>query len=373
MAFTDQQSRQLKAKLDAQHVKTRKANGMTLHYVEGWYVIAEANRIFGYDGWDRRTVATNCVWTGTCDQSYLAAYTAKVRIRVRAGDVTIVREGSGTGEGKAPTPGQAHEIALKSAETDATKRALATFGNVFGLALYDREQAGVRQNSKAKPASQALLAKGPWVIRSGSAKASFTKPNDFVRALREAMTESRDIERLFEIWEQNVAIVRELNASREKLGLEAGFAPKLVTHLKSCAIALVKPNNEATGPLSAIAAEAVNTSRRLRDRPKIDKSALTIGEPKRIRSREHLRFVARQPCLICGRTPSQAHHVRYAQSRGLALKVSDEFTVPLCAIHHTENHATGDERKWWSDCKIDPLAVAQELWKSTTRLEKPAG
>ena len=88
MAFTDQQSRQLKAKLDAQHVKTRKANGMTLHYVEGWHAIAEANRIFGYDGWDRRTVATNCVWTGTSDQLYLAAYTAKVRIRVRAGEVT---------------------------------------------------------------------------------------------------------------------------------------------------------------------------------------------------------------------------------------------------------------------------------------------
>ena len=69
-----------------------------------------------------------------------AAYTAKVRVSVRAGDITIVREGSGTGEGKAPTPGQAHELALKGAETDATKRALATFGNPFGLALYDREQ-----------------------------------------------------------------------------------------------------------------------------------------------------------------------------------------------------------------------------------------
>jgi recombination DNA repair RAD52 pathway protein len=114
MAFTDQQSRQLKAKLDAQHVKTRKVDGKTLHYIEGWHVIAEANRIFGYEGWDRRTLVANCVWTGTCEQLYLAAYAARVRVCVR--DVTIIREGSGTGEGKAVTPGQAHEIALKSAE-----------------------------------------------------------------------------------------------------------------------------------------------------------------------------------------------------------------------------------------------------------------
>jgi hypothetical protein len=63
MAFSDTQARQLKAKLDSQHVKARKENGATLHYIEGWHAIAEANRIFGYDAWDRRTVATRCVWT----------------------------------------------------------------------------------------------------------------------------------------------------------------------------------------------------------------------------------------------------------------------------------------------------------------------
>ena len=100
------------------------ANGADLHYVEGWHVIAEANRIFGYDAWDRRTISTACVWSGQSGQYYAAAYAAKVRVIVRAGDTTIVREGSGTGEGSAPTPGQAHELALKGAETDATKRAL---------------------------------------------------------------------------------------------------------------------------------------------------------------------------------------------------------------------------------------------------------
>ena len=145
MAFTDEQVHRLKAKLSSKRVKTRYANGAALHYVEGWHAIAEANRIFGHDAWDRRTLASTCVWTGTRGEYHSAAYTAKVRVSVRAGDIVIVREGSGTGEGKALTPGQAHELALKGAETDATKRALATFGNPFGLALYDREQTGVRK------------------------------------------------------------------------------------------------------------------------------------------------------------------------------------------------------------------------------------
>ena len=287
-----------------------------------------------------------------------------MRIRVRAGDVTIVREGSGSGEGRAATPGQAHDIALKSAETDATKRALATFGNVFGLALYDREQAGVRQH-KAKPASTQPAA-GPWVMRSdaGMDREQFAKPRDFLRSLREAMTKARDIECLFNTWEKNVATVRELNAARERLGLEPGFAPGLVTHLKSCAVALVKPSSPAS-ELTAQPDHTADAHAGNKDRARIDKSMLAVGEIKRIRSKEHLRFVARQPCVICGRTPSHAHHVRYAQPRGLGLKVSDEFTVPLCAIHHHENHTTGNERRWWQERKIDPLEIAGALWRES--------
>lgn len=366
MAFSDTQARQLKAKLDSQNVKTRKANGATLHYIEGWHAIAEANRIFGYDAWDRRTLATRCVWTGTNDQHYLAAYIAKVRIRVRAGDTIVVREGSGTGEGRALTPGQAHELALKTAETDATKRALATFGNPFGLALYDREQTGVRQRPNGKTVTEET-AKGPWMLRlaTGTLAGSFDTPDAFATALRGALTKAEDIERLFGVWEQNVATVRALNRS---MGAGApGFAQSLVAHLKSCAIASVKPNGE-TGPAeSASDADPVDKDAIRKGRCKIDKSVLTFGEPKRHRSKEHLRFVASQPCLICGRVPSHAHHIRYAQSRGLALKVSDEFTVPLCAIHHAENHTTGDERPWWEKHNIDPLPLAEGLWLRSQR------
>ena len=207
----------------------------------------------------------------------------------------------------------------------------------------------------------------------GTIQGSFDKPVDFVSALRKTMTEALDIERLFEIWEQNVATVRELNASREKLGLEPSFAPSLVAHLKSCAVALVKPSDAAIEQHTKHgAAAAPQVTPRIKERPKIDKSMLTFGEPKRIRSKAHLRFVGRQPCLICGRAPSHAHHIRYAQSRGLSLKVSDEFTVPLCAIHHTENHTTGNERQWWEQHKIEPLAVASSLWRQGRMPVKPS-
>jgi DNA recombination protein Rad52 len=362
MAFTDSQVRQLKAKLDPRYIKTRSANGANLSYVEGWHAIAEANRIFGFDAWDRRTVFTACVWSGQSGQVYTAAYTAKVRVSVRAGDIVIVREGSGTGEGRASTPGQAHDLALKGAETDATKRALATFGNPFGLALYDREQVGVRKSQGQKTA----LTAGPWIRRSasGAAVASFDKPSEFAAALRKAMGEARDIEILFAVWEQNVDTVRALNKHLKQDHLpNSGVAPQLVAHLKRCAIALVKPHAASSEDIQATSSQALNGGAR----QKIDKSVLTISEPKRHRSKEHLQYVAQQPCVICGRSPTHAHHVRFAQSKGLALKVSDEFTVPLCTIHHSENHSTGDERNWWQKHKIDPLAIARRLWEESCK------
>ena len=291
-----------------------------------------------------------------------AAYTAKVRVCVRAGDISIVREGSGSGEAKAPSPGQAHELALKGAETDATKRALATFGNPFGLALYDREQVGVR-----KVRGQAAPAIGPWVLRSaeGAGEASFDKPSECVAALRDAMSQAKDIELLFAIWEHNVETVRALNRSMKQDSLpRSGIAPQLVAHLKHCAVALTKPETRSKAHPADQTAHGGTVA-------KIDKSVLAISEPKRIRCKEHLRYVARQPCIVCGRSPSHAHHIRFAQSRGLGLKVSDEFTVPLCAIHHQQNHATGNERLWWREHKIDPLPVADGLWRASLATTTP--
>jgi ERF superfamily len=94
----------------------------------------------------------------------------------------------------------------------------------------------------------------------------------------------------------------------------------------------------------------------------IDKSRLARPEPRRIRDKDHVRFVAKQPCLICGRAPADAHHLRFAQHRALGRKPSDEFTVPLCRGHHREVHRSGDEAAWWAKAGIDPTGNARSLW-----------
>jgi len=99
--------------------------------------------------------------------------------------------------------------------------------------------------------------------------------------------------------------------------------------------------------------------------PPIDKSVLVHPEPKRVRDREHVRFVAQQSCLVCGRRPCDAHHLRFAQNRALSRKVSDEFTVPLCRGHHRELHHHGDEASWWQKLGLDGTGAARALWLET--------
>ena len=82
----------------------------------------------------------------------------------------------------------------------------------------------------------------------------------------------------------------------------------------------------------------------------------------RLRDKEHCKFVAGQPCVVCGRTPSEAHHLRFAQPRALGRKVSDEYTIPVCRLHHRELHRYGDEASWWAAINVDPIPVAFELW-----------
>ena len=103
----------------------------------------------------------------------------------------------------------------------------------------------------------------------------------------------------------------------------------------------------------------------------IDKSMLTVPTPRRYRSREHLRYVMQQPCLVCGRKPSDPHHLRYMQPRALGRKASDEFAVPLCRGHHREMHRARDERAWWKQAGIDPIQVARRLWKETHAMGDP--
>jgi len=111
-----------------------------------------------------------------------------------------------------------------------------------------------------------------------------------------------------------------------------------------------------------------------RSRPAtIDKTVLALPAPRRIRDRDHVKSVAKQPCLVCGRSPADAHHLRFAQSPALGRKVSDEFTVPLCRGHHREVHRCGDEAAWWTRTGIDPSAAARVLWLKTHPLPSSIG
>ena len=171
--FSPEQLAALAAPLDRAKVRQREQGRSRVSYLEGWQVIAEANRIFGFDGWQRQTIAVRCVAQAERPigreqkPGWGVTYTARVRVTVIAGGLTpLVREGSGAGHGIDVDLGQAHESALKEAETDAMKRALMTFGNPFGLALYDKQQrqvstAGGQGGGALQPAGQRPPASRP--------------------------------------------------------------------------------------------------------------------------------------------------------------------------------------------------------------------
>lgn len=166
MSFTDTQIAALKAPLNRAHVRQRSQAGRALSYIEGWKAIEEANRIFGFDGWDRETVELReCGEPRLTGDKHRVAFMCRVRIRVASIGPTfdetrfIIRDGTGYGSGIDKDLGQAYESAIKEAETDAMKRALMTFGNPFGLALYDKDQANVVDvPDEPEPSSSQLMA-----------------------------------------------------------------------------------------------------------------------------------------------------------------------------------------------------------------------
>ena len=173
--LSPEQAAALAAPLNRAHVQTRSQSGRSLNYLEGWVAIKEANRIFGFDGWQRETIELRCVSEsqrpiGREQKSgWGVTYIAKVRIRLGSqanGAPSLVREGSGAGHGIDVDLGLAHESALKEAETDAMKRALMTFGNPFGLALYDKQQRQVTSSVREERAPQGQRP----IVQSGQPK-----------------------------------------------------------------------------------------------------------------------------------------------------------------------------------------------------------
>ena len=142
--------------------------------------------------------------------------------------------------------------------------------------------------------------------------------------------------------------------------VEAAFK----TRLANLAPGEVDQSKTLAQPLTSKRQKAENTKNRARPKG-MDKSTLTLPEPRRVRDRNHVKAVAQHPCLICGRRPADAHHLRFAQSRALGRKVSDAFTVPLCRGHHREVHHCGDEAAWWRNAGVDPTVSARALWLDT--------
>jgi Rad52/22 family double-strand break repair protein len=379
MGFSSKQVAALRRNVDQRHIRTRQSNGRELSYLEGWYVISQANRIFGFDGWGRETLESKCVLARENRGYFTAVYTAKVRLTVQANGITVIREGHGTGEGRGEFVGEVHDTALKAAETDATKRALATFGRPFGLELYRGSQVSKQgqASERARPPVPAQIPRAadsdPPVAASdrrhalAAARQSSASPLPVEAApeLSPVAKYARDDttpiprpstyygrEHYHDIREENGALIRQ--AAREAAQQISAAEPRALTCSAGVEIGI-----------TARQAEMPSITPRQEPAERIDKSVLPLGEPKRIRDKEHLKFVAKQPCLVCGRQPSDAHHLRFAQLRAVGAKVSDEFTVPLCRTHHRNLHQTGNELTWWEKTRIQPLPIARKLWETS--------
>ena len=274
-----------------------------------------------------RTLETRCVLARERNGTFLAVYVARVRITVRAGSAATVREGHGTGEGKGSSPGEVHDIAPKAAETDATKRALSTFGKPFGLALYRNGKTSSVAKTPA-PEPQPVDAKGHNLFARDDTT-PIPRPSRYYGRRQDLV--SRDL------------------ASRTR----------------------IQNDPHDAGPQSSADTSIVPPSPDLVP-DHIDKSVLAIAEPKRLRDKAHLRFVASRPCLVCRRQPCDPHHLRFAQPRALGLKVSDEFTVPLCRDHHQQLHQAGNEVAWWHDLDIKALEIAKRLWEESRTKAHPS-
>jgi hypothetical protein len=357
-------------------------------------------------------------------------------------------------------PGEAHESAIKEAETDAMKRALSTFGNPFGLALYDKEQQNVRGRRRKRPQSAPNGKDRPitWLVLSseGEYMSTHEDPVDYCKAVRQLLEAISTRERLRSFWQRNMVTIamlrrnlpdlktdkgehyaeiltslykqqmrvvweeakaderrsRELASdggdanARRQMGQEqrhhGGAAGIQETEQLSSApeksskdrkdrrapeVKHAQPDEQqgpsesqldqgghggTAKPSMASGPDRIRTQRaESRDNGRavvagrVDKTNLPISTPRRIRDKEHLRYVASQPCIICGRCPGHAHHLRFAQPRALGRKVSDEWTVPLCITHHRALHSVGNEERWWKEKGIDPIAHAVRLWWDT--------
>ena len=204
--------------------------------------------------------------------------------------------------------------------------------------------------------------------RAGRARANKVSSRSTHSELSAALSASLRVELLREIealnavdaaalWAQRRLPAKNQLSATDGQQVEEVFAAKLV---------VIQAQNTKSDDVLLEQSSAEQTSAAIQ----INKSTLVFPEPRRVRDRDHIRHVIKQACLVCGRRPCDPHHLRFAQSRSLGRKVSDEFTVPLCRAHHREVHRSGNEGSWWQKTGIEPLAVARVLWLETHPLPR---
>jgi len=168
-------------------------------------------------------------------------------------------------------------------------------------------------------------------------------------------------------WARRVLATKDTLTTADAERVEQAFQARLASIVSEASDGRPVPPEARSSALRAV------RRKRRRQAAVIDKSALSLPTSRRIRDRDHVRLVAKQPCLVCGRRPADAHHLRFAQSKALGRKVSDEFTVPLCRGHHREVHRCGDEAAWWNKTGIDPTLPARALWLESHPLPTTGG
>jgi hypothetical protein len=250
--------------------------------------------------------------------------------------------------------------------------------------------AGPRANGHAPGAGFVLSGPGrrPQIARGSAAPPIL--PPDQSAALRERLIAELDALQTADdaaSWAHRSLPAKNTLTSADAQLVEASFGAKTTAFgnlatgtdnvgpqsppIVQCANGTPQARHQAYGEVVTEASQAAGQSSSVPDELHVRRRRVA-AKTIRLRDKEHRRFVATQPCLLCGRAPSDPHHLRFAQPRALGRKVSDEFTVPVCRLHHREIHRHGNEAAWWARVGIEPMAVALALWSESHPLGGPA-
>jgi hypothetical protein len=220
--------------------------------------------------------------------------------------------------------------------------------------LRRREQDPSGSNPSAQAFSRPLLT-SERRARAKRVRLPALPPDASEKVRRELICELEQLEdtEALACWAHRALALKNRLWARDADAVEAAFAARLARLGESAPV---------SGPEKR---KANGHGRRPSQSEPASKEVTVIGKPVRERDRDHLRFVAVQPCLVCGRTPSDPHHIKFAEQRTMGRKVGDRFTVPICRLHHRELHRRGNEHAWWQKQGIDPLIIAASLWAKT--------